>query len=86
MDAFDNKFDVAVIVSNDSDLKEPIAQVRDRFGKRIGLLVPRTIHVSRALQPLANFVKRFGPSALANAQFPTTMSDAVGTFHKPQSW
>ena len=31
-DAFDDLFDCAVIVSNDSDLKEPIAQVRNRFG------------------------------------------------------
>jgi uncharacterized LabA/DUF88 family protein len=86
MDAFDDAFEVAVIVSNDSDLKEPIAQVRGRFGKRIGLLVPRTIHVSRALQPLANFVKRFGPTALVNAQFPTSLTDSVGTFHKPPRW
>lgn len=86
MDAFDDSFDVAVIVSNDSDLKEPISQVRGRFGKRIGLLVPRTIHVSRALQPVADFVKRFGPTALANAQFPASLTDTIGTFHKPQGW
>lgn len=86
MDAFDDRFDVAVIVSNDSDLKEPIAQVRGRFGKRIGLLVPRTINVSRALQPHADFVKRFGPTALANAQFPNSLTDAVGRFHKPAGW
>ena len=86
MDAFDDTFDVAVIVSNDSDLKEPISQVRGRFGKRIGLLVPRAINVSRALQPLANFVKRFGPTALASAQFPSSLSDAVGSFRKPPRW
>ncbi len=38
VDAFDNHFDVAVIISNDSDLKEPIRLVRDRFGKKIVLL------------------------------------------------
>jgi uncharacterized LabA/DUF88 family protein len=86
MDAFDDTFDVAIIVSNDSDLKEPIAQVRQRFGKTIGLLVPRTTHVSRALQPLADFVKRFGSNALSNAQFPGTMSDGIGKFHKPARW
>jgi uncharacterized LabA/DUF88 family protein len=86
VDAFDDTFDVAVVVSNDSDLKEPISQVRHRFGKKIGLLVPRTTNVSRALQPLADFVKRFGLNALANAQFPASITDAVGTFHKPQNW
>ena len=86
MDAFDDTFDVAVIVSNDSDLKEPIMQVGQRFGKRIGLLVPRTTHVSRALQTLAHFVKRFGPTALANCQIPNSITDAIGAFHKPQGW
>lgn len=86
VDAFDNRFDVAVIISNDSDLKEPIAQVRQRFGKKIGLLVPRTTHVSRALQPLADFVKRIGPTALANSQFPPVLTDSTGVFHKPQRW
>lgn len=86
LDAFDDAFDVAVIISNDSDLKEPIAHVRQRFGKAIGLLAPRTTQVSRALQPLTDFIKRFGTTALANAQFPNTMADAVGTFHKPPGW
>jgi uncharacterized LabA/DUF88 family protein len=86
LDAFDDAFDVATIISNDSDLKEPIAHVRQRFGKKIGLLVPRTTHVSRALQPLADFIKRFGPAALQSAQFPAAMTDSVGAFHKPKGW
>lgn len=86
MDAVDNLFEVAIIVSNDSDLKEPIAQVRNRFGKTIGLLSPRDARISRALLPLADFVKRFGPNALAAAQFPDRLTDAVGAFQKPAGW
>ncbi|MBL4557734.1 MAG: hypothetical protein JKP98_13370 [Rhodobacteraceae bacterium] len=41
VDAFDDAFDVAVIVSNDSDLKEPISVVRRRLGKTIGILNPQ---------------------------------------------
>lgn len=85
MDALDNKFDCAVIVSNDSDLKEPISLVRHRFGKTIGILNPQQ-RVSRALQPLAHFIKPIRGGALANAQFPASLTDRVGTFQKPARW
>jgi hypothetical protein len=85
MDAFDNAFDMAVIVSNDSDLKEPISLVRHRFGKGVGILNPQQ-NVSRALAPLAHFIKPIRPGALANAQFPTQMADAKGNFSKPGRW
>lgn len=85
MDAFDNAFDVAVIVSNDSDLVEPISMVRNRFKKGVGLLNPQK-NISRALQPLAHFIKPIRPGALAQSQFPSQMQDAVGVFHKPARW
>jgi uncharacterized LabA/DUF88 family protein len=86
IDAFDNRFDVAVIISNDSDLKEPISLVRSRFGKKIVLLGPKATRISGALRPLADYIRQFGPSALANAQFPSVMTDSIGTFHKPPGW
>lgn len=85
VDTFDDAFDVAVIVSNDSDLKEPISVVRKRFGKTIGILNPQA-KVSRALQPLAHFIKPIRAGALQNAQFPPTLTDTHGTFHKPVRW
>ena len=86
IDAFDDRFDAAVIISNDSDLKEPIFQISHRFGKKIVLLAPRSTRISGALRPLAHFIKQFRPSALDAAQFPSQMTDAVGTFHKPAGW
>ncbi|MCT8998918.1 NYN domain-containing protein [Meinhardsimonia xiamenensis] len=85
VDAFDDAFDVAVIVSNDSDLKEPISVVRNRFGKTIGILNPQK-RVSRALKPYAHFIKQIRPGVLKNSQFPNTMQDAKGQFHKPTRW
>lgn len=86
MDAFEDRFDVAVIVSNDSDLKEPIRLVRDRFGKKIVLLGPKSSRISGALRPVADFIRQFGPNALARAQFAVRLTDANGTFHKPTRW
>lgn len=86
MDAVDDLFDVAVIMSNDSDLKEPIRLVRERFGKRIVLLTPRQTKISGALKPLADFVKQFGPNTLAAAQFQNQLSDKIGNITKPKGW
>ena len=85
IDAFDDAFDVAVIISNDSDLKEPISVVRNRFGKTIGILNPQK-HASRTLQPLVHFIKQIRPGVLRNSQFPDIMHDAKGQFHKPSQW
>jgi len=86
MDAFDDLFDVAVVISNDSDLKEPIIQVRGRFGKKIVLLAPRATRISGALRPIADFIRQFGPAALMAAQFHDRMSDTIGQFQKPTGW
>lgn len=86
MDAFDDLFDCAIVVSNDSDLKEPIRLVKERFDKRIVLLGSKQTRISGALKPLASFIKQFGPSALSAAQFPAQLSDAVGTITKPNNW
>ncbi len=85
MDAFSDAFDMAVIVSNDSDLVEPISLVRNHFQKGIGLLNPQK-KASRALLPLAHFVKPIRGWALAQSQFPNRMQDAAGTFHRPGAW
>lgn len=84
-DAFDDLYDCAVIVSNDSDLKEPIAQVRGRFGKTIGLLNPQKT-TSAALRPLAHFIKQIRGGAIANAQLPAQLKDATGVITKPPRW
>ena len=86
MDAFDDLFDVAVVVSNDSDLAEPIRMVRQRFGKAVGLLGHRSVRVSGKLKPLASFIRSFPTSALLTAQFPQQITDGNGTFSKPNQW
>ncbi|HNJ46915.1 MAG TPA: NYN domain-containing protein [Novosphingobium sp.] len=86
MDAFDNLFDVAVIMSNDSDLAEPMRLIKQRFGKTVGLLSHRSTRVSGKLRPLVDFVKSFHSGALLNAQFPSQMTDANGNFSRPPTW
>ena len=84
-DAFRNEYDVAAIVSNDSDLLAPIRIVKDEFGKDVGILNPHR-HPSLELRQYATFIKRIRKGVLAQSQFPPTLTDAHGTFHKPPSW
>ena len=84
-DAHMGRFDVAVIVSNDSDLLEPIKIVREHLHKRVGILNPHP-NPSRALLPHIDFIKQIRTGVLRTAQFPLTLTDAHGTFTKPAAW
>jgi uncharacterized LabA/DUF88 family protein len=85
MDAFHDDFELAVIVSNDSDLLLPIQMVTREFGKPVGLLNPHK-NTSVALQPHVMFVKHIRQGVLANSMFPVSLQDTKGVFKKPASW
>jgi len=84
-DAHMGRFDVAVVISNDSDLLEPIKIVRQDLNKKVGILNPHP-NPSRALLPHIDFIKQIRPGVLRAAQFPVTLTDAHGTFTKPPRW
>lgn len=84
-DGFQNDYEIAVVVSNDSDLLLPIQYVSRELKKPIGLLNPQK-HPSQALLPHVQFVKQIRAGALAKCQFPPTLTDQNGTFSKPTTW
>ncbi len=77
-----------MIVSNDSDLTEPMRIVRHELGKVVGILNPhparKRSHALLSCKP--NFFKQIRPGVLAASQFPPTLTDAVGTIRKPRGW
>lgn len=81
-DAFRKVFDVAVIVSNDSDLSEPIRIVKTELKKVVGVLNPHQ-HPSRELVKHATFVKQIRSGVLAASQFPDTLEGVHGVFRDP---
>jgi uncharacterized LabA/DUF88 family protein len=85
MDAFENTMDCAVVVSNDSDLLEPIKIVRRRFQKIVGLINPQK-RVSYALEPQVDFYKQIRRGVLEASLFSKPLSDSQGQFHKPPAW
>ncbi len=84
-DAHLGRFDIAVIVSNDSDLVTPIRLVREALGKQVGALNPHK-HPSRAMLPHLDFYKPIRGGVLQAAQFEDTLSDRHGAFTKPSVW
>ncbi len=85
LDAFQRACDVAVVISNDSDLKLPIEIVQSELGIRVGVVNPHPpARRSRALQP--TFFKQIRTSALAACQFPPMLTDARGEIRKPARW
>jgi len=85
VDGFENAYEIAVIVSNDSDLLEPIRVVREKFKKPVGILNPQK-NPSKALLPYASFLKQIRSGVLAKSRFLGTLADARGSFSKPTSW
>lgn len=88
VDAFENRYETAVIVSNDSDLTTPIEMVVNRLGKRVITVNPyRANRQSSELRRAASrFIPQINTSVLRASQFPTALNDARGRFTRPRSW
>jgi hypothetical protein len=86
LDAFQGNFDVAAVLSNDSDLVEPIRIVTKVLGKPVGLLSPVS-NPTLELKNVASFIRRISGSDLASSQFSDPIVRADGsTVNKPTTW
>jgi len=84
-DGFDDDYDLAVILSNDSDLSMPIELVRRKLRKGAGVLSPNRRYGSE-LRRVATFFQPIREASFAASQFPPTLTDANGTITKPRGW
>ncbi len=85
MDGFKKDYQIAVIMSNDSDLAEPIRMVRNELGLDAGVIHPHKRHVKELAQ-VAKFYRPIREKALKVSLFPDVMRDENGTIHKPATW
>jgi uncharacterized LabA/DUF88 family protein len=84
-DAHNNKFDVGVIVSNDSDLQEAVRIVTQELKKTVGILSPSE-HISKVLSRYATFKEELREGPIRDSQFLDNLSDNSGEFRKPDNW
>ena len=85
LDAFQRRCDTAVVISNDSDLAEPIRIARTEIGIKVGIINPHMPQYrSRRLQ--GTFFKQLRHNVLANVQLPPIIHTSQGVIHKPSAW
>jgi uncharacterized LabA/DUF88 family protein len=86
-DAWQDRFDVAVVLSQDTDLIEPVRLVRDEIKKPIGLVWLDGREPGK-LAAYATFVRQLTHARLSAAQFPEKLS--VGrkgkVVQRPAEW
>ena len=85
MDAFEDDYELAVVVSNDSDLQLPIQMARTRLGKEVGVFDPSRRR-SFELYNAASWYRPLRRGPLSASLFPDTVSDAHGPITKPRGW
>lgn len=88
--AWKNEYEQAIIVSNDSDLCEPIRIVRDELKKNVTIcFIPQKRHgtsVSSRLKNSASGVLNLSWSDLRRNQFPDSIQDRQEVIYKPLNW
>lgn len=83
-DGFRDEYDVAVVISNDSDLVRPIQVVRHELKKTVGVVITDPDTPTSALP--ADFHKRISAGLLTSCQFKALLRDDKGKIRKPDRW
>ena len=82
-DGWKGEYEAAVVVTNDTDLEEPIRIVAQELRKPVGLICPKGDPASH-LKKVATFIRRINNSRLARNQFPVTIPGT--SIRKPAGW
>lgn len=83
-DAWAGRFEAAAVISNDTDLAEPIRIVTQELSKPVILLCPSQFGASQHLQNVATSVRHIHYNHLKTSQFPDPIPGT--TIRKPMSW
>jgi hypothetical protein len=85
VDGFDGAYDEALVVTDDSDLAEPIRLANARFAP-VHVLSPRIAGTSELRQVAASY-RRLDPALLASSQLPDAVPLPSGaTITRPPAW
>lgn len=83
-DAWLDKYDCAMVISNDSDLAEAMGLVKQHHKKMLGLITPGDKWTSKQLKVHADFVRYVRPGALQKSQLPNPIPGT--SIYKPSRW
>ena len=86
-DAYEDKFDTALLISADSDLITPIEKVRQLFPKKRVISVFPPNRASKEITKVATAFFQLGRGVIANSLFPAEVTKADGYVLKcPAKW
>jgi uncharacterized LabA/DUF88 family protein len=87
LDAFNDTSDIYVVVSNDSDLMEPLRIAREDLGRKTGLVNPHKQQSRSLLKCKPTIVRRIRAGALSASQFNDRILLPSGrVVMKPTDW
>ena len=84
-DAFNDRFETAVLVTNDTDFLAAIHLVKEELRYDVGILNPDS-RPTRELQAASSFMHPIREGPLGASQFPNPVDGPDGPIHKPPSW
>ena len=88
-DAHKRSFDAAIVVTNDSDLCEPVRIVAQEMRRKVGVLMPLATpgrQPSIALRKVATFTKPIRVGACQSSQLPEIVTVDGQEVHRPAEW
>lgn len=88
-DYYNDRFEAAVVLSNDSDLAAPMKIINGHRTKPVGLMTPPAWknHPAVELKAVAAFHHRISMLAIRECQLPDEITDADGrTIRRPGGW
>jgi hypothetical protein len=83
-DGWADRYDAAVVISNDTDLVEPIRIVVQELKKPVTVLCPSVFGASKPLTAVATHVRHIRAAHLHASVFPDTLPGT--NIKKPASW
>jgi len=87
IDAFNDRFDMALLISADSDLVGPVRAIKSEFPKKKVIIAFPPNRVSEALKRESDGYIFISRNTIAKCQFPTRLTKPDGfTLRKPNSW
>lgn len=86
-DAWRNRYDAALVISQDTDLCEPIRMITQDLQKIVGIAWLDGKQPNGRLRKVASFVRQVTPSRLSSAQFPDRLMARDGHYvERPAEW
>ena len=85
LDAFQGRCDTAVVISNDSDLAEPIRVAWEELGIAVQIVNPHS-HRKRSRRLVGTSARQLRRQVVADCQLPEVLYDEGGVIRKPEGW